>query len=42
MLVLARNSNESVVIAHSGDLQELVRVTVIEISGADLARRSEQ
>ena len=33
MLVLARKSTESVVIAHSGDLQELVRVTVIEISG---------
>lgn len=33
MLVLARKSRESVVIASTGDLQELVRVTVIEISG---------
>jgi carbon storage regulator len=33
MLVLARKTQESVVIASTGDLQELVRVTVIEICG---------
>jgi carbon storage regulator len=33
MLVLARKSRESVVIASAGDLRELVRVSVIEISG---------
>jgi carbon storage regulator CsrA len=34
MLVLARKSTESIVIAHSGDFHELVRVTVVEISGS--------
>ena len=34
MLVLARKAQESVVIASSGELRELVRVTVIEISGS--------
>ena len=33
MLVLARKSQESVVIAAAADLQELVRVTVVEICG---------
>jgi len=33
MLVLARKSRESVVIAYAGDLRELVRITVIEIAG---------
>jgi carbon storage regulator len=33
MLVLSRKSQESVVIASTDDLQELVRVTVVEISG---------
>ncbi len=33
MLELARKSSQSVVIAHSDDLQELVRVTVVEIVG---------
>jgi carbon storage regulator len=33
MLVLTRKTTESVVIAHSCDLQQLVRVTVIDISG---------
>ena len=33
MLVLARKSQESVVIAPTDDLHELVRVTVIEIAG---------
>jgi carbon storage regulator len=33
MLVLARKNQESVVIGVSGDLRELIRVTVVEISG---------
>ena len=33
MLVLARKSKESVVIGATGDMQELVRVTVLEIRG---------
>jgi len=33
MLVLARKNEESVVIASTDDLRELVRVTVVEISG---------
>jgi len=33
MLVLARKSREAVVIAHAGELRELVRITVIEIAG---------
>ena len=33
MLVLARKTQESVVIASTDDLKELVRVTVVEISG---------
>jgi carbon storage regulator len=33
MLVLARKSQQSVVIASTGDLQELVRVTVVEVGG---------
>jgi carbon storage regulator len=33
MLVLTRKSQQSVVIASSADLQELVRVTVVEVCG---------
>ncbi len=33
MLVLSRKSQQSVVIASSADLQELVRVTVVEVCG---------
>ena len=33
MLVLARKSKETVVIGAAGDMQELVRVTVLEIRG---------
>jgi carbon storage regulator len=33
MLVLTRKSQQAVVIASSGDLQELVRVTVVEVCG---------
>ena len=33
MLVLSRKSKESVVIGAAGDMQELVRVTVIEVRG---------
>ena len=33
MLVLARKSQESVVIGSADDLQELVRVTVVEVCG---------
>jgi carbon storage regulator CsrA len=31
MLVLSRKSNESVVIGAAGDMQELVRVTVLDV-----------
>ena len=33
MLVLARKSKESVVIGAAGEMQELVRVTVLEVRG---------
>ena len=33
MLVLARKSRESVVIAATGDVHELVRVTVVDVTG---------
>jgi carbon storage regulator CsrA len=33
MLVLQRKNRQSVVIATSGDLQELVRVTVVDVCG---------
>jgi carbon storage regulator len=33
MLVLARKTDESIVVAYTGDLRELVRITVMDIGG---------